>query len=345
MTNSVQNQEQASVSAFEISIVIPVHNGGEYLKEFIQSIYNQTLQPTEILILENASTDNTVNWLNSLNDPRIKIFPTTSLLPIEQNWDRIKTIPRKKWMMLSGHDDIMKPGFVETIKKLTEKHPGAGLYQTHFDFIDEKGLLRSHCDPMPEVQSMPEFFKSTLNNGGGFAMRSADYDAIGGIPMYPGFFFTDFALWMKLTAISYKATAAENCFSYRHHSNNTSSSSSVINFSTGLEAFIDYLYELKQTDEAFRSVLKTHAKDLLQLYVKSLAHRLLREEIKKRNNYTVKQFVDKFQKHLERLTDDKTYKLSSDSQLKLALLIDSNPISRRAFLFFKKLFPKPLFKK
>jgi glycosyltransferase involved in cell wall biosynthesis len=343
--NSVQNQEQTAGTDFEISIVIPVHNGGEYLKEVIQSLYNQTLQPTEILILENASTDNTVNWLNSLNDPRIKIFPTASLLSIDKNWDRIKTVPRKKWMTISGHDDIMKPGFIETIKKLTEKHPGAGLYQTHLDFIDETGMLLSQCDPMTEVQTMPEFFKSTLNNGGGFVMRSADYDKVGGIPMYPGFFFTDFALWMKLTAISYKATAAENCFSYRHHRNNTSSNSSVINFSNGLEAFIDYLYELKQTDEAFRLVLKTHAKDLLKLYVKSLAHRLLREDMQKRNNYTVKQFVDKFQKHLERLTDDSTYKLSSDPQLKLALMIDSNPVSRKAFLIFKKLFPKPVFKK
>jgi glycosyltransferase involved in cell wall biosynthesis len=343
--NSVQNQEQNTGSDFELSIVIPVHNGGEYLKQFFQTIYQQTLQPTEILILENGSTDDTVSWLNSLNDSRIKIFPTASLIPIEKNWDRIKTIPRKKWMIMSGHDDLMKPTFIETIKLLTEKYPDASLYQTHFDIIDENGAVRSDCDPMPERQTMPEFFESTLNNGGGFVMRSADYDKVGGIPMYPGFFFTDFALWMKLTAISYKATAAESCFSYRHHRNNTSSNSSVINFSNGLEAFLDYLYELKQVDEAFGLVLKTHAKDLLQLYVKSLAHRLLREDLQKRNNYTVKQFVDKFQKHLERLTDDTKYKLSGDSQLKLALMIDSNAVTRNAFLIFKKLFPKPVFKK
>ncbi len=336
--------EQNIANNFEISIVIPVHNGGEYLKQFIQSIYSQTLQPTEILILENASTDNTVNWLKSLNDPRIKCFPSDSLLPIEKNWDRIKTIPRKKWMVLSGHDDIMKPGFIETIKKLTEKYPDAGLYQTHFNIIDENGLVRSNCEPMPEKQTMPEFFETTLNNGGGFAMRSADYDAVGGIPMYPGFFFTDFALWMKLTAISYKATAAENLFSYRHHHQNTSSNSSVINFSKGLEAFLDYLYELKQTDPTFANTLNTHGKKLVELYVKSLSNRLLREDFKKRNYYTVRQLVDKFEAHLNRLTDNASNNLSKDPIVKLALVIDSNNFTRKLFLLFKKLFPKPVFK-
>ena len=340
---SLKNPEQNIAVDFEISIVIPVHNGGEYLKEFIQSIYNQTLQPTEILILENASTDNTINWLNSLNDYRITIYPSASLLPIEKNWDRIKTIPRKKWMFMSGHDDLLKPGFIETIRQLVQKYPDASLYQTHFDIIDENGAVRSDCDPMPERQTMPEFFENTLNNGGGFVMRSADYDKVGGIPMYPGFFFTDFALWMKLTALSYKATAAENLFSYRHHQKNTSSNSSVINFSNGLEAFLNYLYELKQTDETFRKTLNTHGKKLVELYVKSLSHRLLREDIKKRNYYTVRQLVDKFEAHLNRLTDDDSNNLSSNLKVKMALIIDSNNFTRKLFLLFKKFFPKPVF--
>lgn len=340
---SLKNPEQNIAVDFEISIVIPVHNGGEYLKEFIQSIYNQTLQPTEILILENASTDNTINWLNSLNDYRITIYPSASLLPIEKNWDRIKTIPRKKWMFMSGHDDLLKPGFIETIRQLVQKYPDASLYQTHFDIIDENGAVRSDCDPMPERQTMPEFFENTLNNGGGFVMRSADYDKVGGIPMYPGFFFTDFALWMKLTALSYKATAAENLFSYRHHQKNTSSNSSVINFSNGLEAFLGYLFELKQSDETFSKTLNTHGKKLVELYVKSLSHRLLREDIKKRNYYTVRQLVDKFEAHLNRLTDDDSNNLSSNLKVKMALIIDSNNFTRKLFLLFKKFFPKPVF--
>ena len=341
--NILQNQKQTVAENFELSIVIPVHNGGEYLKKFIQNIYNQTLQPTEILILENSSTDDTVNWLNSLNDSRIKIYPTASLLPIEQNWDRIKTIPRKKWMFMSGHDDLMKPRFIEIIKQLTEKYPDASLYQTHFDIIDENGAVRSDCDPMPERQTMPEFFATTLNNGGGFVMRSTDYDKVGGIPMYPGFFFTDFALWMKLTAISYKATAAENLFSYRHHQKNTSSNSSVINFTNGLDAFLNYLYELKLTDTEFRKTLNTQGKKIVHRYVQSLSHRLLREDIKARNNFTVKQLVKKFEAHLNRLTDTSN-NLTSDFKVKMALIIDSNNITRKLFLLFKKLFPKPVFK-
>ena len=329
---------------FELSIVIPVHNGGEYIKECIHSIFSQTLQQFEILILENASTDHTVEWLTGLNDPRIKIFPSASFLSIEKNWDRIKTIPRKKWICLQGHDDIFKPAFIETIAGLIDQHPGASLYQTHFDYIDAGGKLISHCDAMEELQQLGDYFKRTLKNGGGFVMRSADYDAVGGIPMYPGFFFADFALWMKLTRLSYKATAAENCFSYRHHQKNTSSVSAITRFADGLEAFLNYLYELKTEDKNFQAVLNSDGRNIIALYARSLSHRLLRERVNQRNGLTVKKLVNRLQLHLDRLVDNNAYDISSDRMVQTALFIDRTALTRNLFLFFKKMYKKPLIK-
>jgi hypothetical protein len=70
---------------------------------------------------------------------------------------------------------------------------------------------------------------------------------------------------------------------------------------------------------------------------------LLREDIKARNNFTVKQLVEKFEAHLNRLTDTSN-NLASDFKVKIALIIDSNNFTRKLFLGFKKLFPKPVFK-
>ena len=326
----------------ELSIIIPLHNGINFIKPCIESILNQTLPQFEIIILENASTDNAIDWLNSLKDPRIKILPSSRFLSIGENWNRIKSVPRKEWMIIVGHDDIMKPNFIQVIDNLIEKHPKASLYQTHFDYINDLGKVTSPCAPMDEVQNLGEYFKGTLSNGGGFVMRSSDYDAVGGVPIYPGFFFSDYALWMKLTSISYKATAKENCFSYRYHNQNTSSISSMTKFNEGLKAFLDYLYELKQDNKEFNTVLNNHGKDLIMLFARSLSNRLLRERLSKRNGLTVKKLVYDLQVYLDKLRDHNRQKISADNSIRMAAFIDSNAVTRNLFLLFKKIYPRPI---
>jgi hypothetical protein len=58
----------------------------------------------------------------------------------------------------------------------------------------------------------------------------------------------------------------------------------------------------------------------------------------------VKQLVNKFQVKLNRLTGDASNNLSSDFTVKIAKMIDSNNFTRKLFLLYKKMFPKPLLK-
>lgn len=52
-----------------ISVIIPVHNGAAYLAEAVQSVLAQTLPPTEILLVNNASTDATAEIAQSFGAP------------------------------------------------------------------------------------------------------------------------------------------------------------------------------------------------------------------------------------------------------------------------------------
>jgi len=79
----------------KFSIILPVHNGGEYVKECVKGILTQTVKNFDLLILENKSTDGTREWLGTLNDDRVKIYPAATLLSIEENWKRIAGIPKK----------------------------------------------------------------------------------------------------------------------------------------------------------------------------------------------------------------------------------------------------------
>src|SRR5689334_16752927 len=89
------------------SIVLPVHNGAKYIRATLESILSQTYPHFNVLILENASQDNTLKILASFTDTRIKIFPAERLLSMEENWARIVGLDLSEYMTIVGHDDLM----------------------------------------------------------------------------------------------------------------------------------------------------------------------------------------------------------------------------------------------
>jgi glycosyltransferase involved in cell wall biosynthesis len=76
------------------SIILPVHNGGAYLEEALASVFAQTYPHFELVVLENASTDETPQTLQAVADPRITVIPSETLLPIGENWARATVIRR-----------------------------------------------------------------------------------------------------------------------------------------------------------------------------------------------------------------------------------------------------------
>ena len=60
----------------QVSVIVPVHNTASYLKACVQSIINQTLQDIEIILVENASTDNSLELCHELaaTDHRIRVL-------------------------------------------------------------------------------------------------------------------------------------------------------------------------------------------------------------------------------------------------------------------------------
>ena len=57
----------------KFSIILPVRNGGEYVKECINSILAQSYMGFELLVFDNNSSDGTLEWLNSIDDKRRRV--------------------------------------------------------------------------------------------------------------------------------------------------------------------------------------------------------------------------------------------------------------------------------
>ncbi|MDB5199924.1 MAG: glycosyltransferase [Chitinophagaceae bacterium] len=332
----------------KFSIILPVKNGGEYVKECVNSILSQTLNDFNLHVLDNCSSDGTLQWIQSLNDERIIIHPSSIPLSIEENWGRIVSIPKNEFITLIGHDDILKPGYLKVMNDLINNFPDATLYQTHFSYIDSKGKIIRNCKPMKEKESGPAFLQSVLQNkidivGTGFMMRSKDYDSLGGIPLYPNLLFADFTLWLNLAAKNYKATAAIEGFYFRLHQSTTSISSDV-KYQLAFEKFIYFLETLKLKDAACQKVIVENADMFILHYCKSLSHRILRTPKEKREGLSVNSILQKCKEYTSLLTSNKNFNPVSNFTILLARMLDSNAVTRNLFLLFKKIYSKPVLK-
>lgn len=330
----------------KFSIVLPVRNGGEYLKLCVESILQQTLSDFNLEILDNCSTDNTLEWLQSVRDNRIRIYSAQKPLSIEDNWKRIANIPKNEFMTFVGHDDLLDVNYLEVMDQLTNKHPLASVYQVHFRYIDSSGNKIRSCKPMDEIQNAFECLAFFLNNmyelSIGHVVRSRDYDSIGGIPSYPNLLFADLELWIKLIERSYKATSMEECCSYRIHEESTTKSSSTLSYYYAFDRLLNFFLELKSKNETYAVVFSRYGLDFLKLYCKSLAHHLLRIPKKNRQGVTVSKFIHDYKKSIDELIPGNTYQPLETFSIGLAEKIDENFLARAIFLGFKKIYPKPI---
>jgi glycosyltransferase involved in cell wall biosynthesis len=322
------------------SIILPVRNGMNYLKECIGSILKQEFPDFTLHILENASTDGTADWVQSLTDPRIRLLPSNSPLSIEENWARIKSIEKNEFMTMIGHDDVLEPHYLTEIEKLTRKYPDASIYQTHFDYIDAQGRHRRTCKPMDHVQYGYEFLASQMagtidSMGTGYVMRSADFNAVGGMsPNYPNLMFADYELWIKLTNIKYKAVSQRHCFNYREH-DSVSRVTNGMTYQQAFSVYLEFLLEQKRTNPDMEIVIERYGREFLMKFCESLAHRLLKTPIALRS-MSVKQLVERFSGFAAQLIPTQGFNPYAIPRIRYAISIDQNPIARALFTSYKR---------
>lgn len=330
----------------KFSVVIPVRNGGDYLKEAIQSVLAQTYTAFDILIIESGSTDDSVEYVQSIKDERIKLFAKKESLGIEANWTRILQTPRNEFMTILGQDDILHPNYLEALNTLINNNPLASLYQTHFEYIDAKGNEIRTCQKMNERLEMADFLKSILENtidvkASGFMMRTKDYDAIGGIPNYPNLLFADFELFLELTKKGSLAVLPESCFSFRLHQSTTTVSADE-KFQKAFGQFVGYLEKLGKKNELYKKIIAEHGEHFVLFFCKGLAHRLIRTSKKIRTNITVEGLINNCKQYGKQLFPCKDFNPEKLASIKLAKWIDKYAIPRFLFLQYKRIYSKPV---
>jgi len=95
----------------QFSIAIPVRNGASFLREALDSALAQTYAPIEIVVSDNASSDDTplICAEFASRSPYIRYSRSEELLPLADNWNRACRMASAEWVKLLAHDDLLEP--------------------------------------------------------------------------------------------------------------------------------------------------------------------------------------------------------------------------------------------
>ncbi len=99
-----------------ISIAMATYNGEKYLREQLDSIYNQTYSNIEVLVCDDCSNDNTTSILKEYKDNfGLKYFVNKVNLGYVKNFERAISLCSGEFIALSDQDDIFLPRKIETL--------------------------------------------------------------------------------------------------------------------------------------------------------------------------------------------------------------------------------------
>ena len=107
----------------KFSVLLPTRNGGKYLESCIESVLSQDYKDMELIVFDNANTDNTAEVVNSYsNDKRLKYYRTDSVVGVTENWNNALKKSSGDYVLMMGDDDFLLPGYFDTLDKTIKEN-------------------------------------------------------------------------------------------------------------------------------------------------------------------------------------------------------------------------------
>lgn len=132
-----------------LSIGMPVCNGENFLAAAIDSILSQTYPDFELIICDNASTDDTPHICRDYcaRDSRVQFLSNRENIGAAANFRRVFHAARGMFFKWAAHDDLLAPRYLEKCLKVLEQELDVVLCHSQVAVIDEQGWTVRHDVP------------------------------------------------------------------------------------------------------------------------------------------------------------------------------------------------------
>ncbi len=229
------NERDINLNDVLVSVIVPNYNHAKFLKERLESIFNQSYQDFELIILDDYSTDNSRDIIENyrhLKNVSIYYNSKNSGSPFKQ-WKKGIKLAKGKYIWIAESDDLAEPIFLETmIQKLKLGH---GLAYCRSGDVDEKGNKKSDffwADGLDENRWKSDYenngkeeisnflvYRCTIPNASAcvFEKKYAPLDCGFERMRYSG----DWLFWIKLLEKTSLAYSTKTLSHFRHHEGST----------------------------------------------------------------------------------------------------------------------------
>ena len=142
------------------SVVMPVYNQEKYISQAIQSVLDQTIDSWELLIVDNHSTDATVDLINAYKDPRIKLSFIDNYGVIAKSRNQAIRYSSGEYIAFLDSDDAWNPSKLEEVSHILKRQ--SGLIYHWVNLISDDGSKIGRTKSRRIVQPM---FEDLLTHG------------------------------------------------------------------------------------------------------------------------------------------------------------------------------------
>ncbi len=191
---------------FTLSVLMPNYNHAKYIGEALESILSQSHKPIEILIGDDASTDNSVEIIQQFikRDPIIRLIRNEKNMGAVSNLNKILHLAHGDYVYCAAADDIVSPGCFEKAMEALKRHPDVGIIFGKFIMVNPDGTKKiaeiSRWDK--ETFLPPDAFyrdylrlESSMTGCGPIVCKRKYLNEVGGFKPELGAFCNNFADW------------------------------------------------------------------------------------------------------------------------------------------------------
>lgn len=199
-----------------VSVVIPVYNGENYLREAIESVCAQSYRSIEIIVVDDGSTDQTWEIIQSYKDKVCGIHKENGGVASALNAGIRHA--RGELVAWLSHDDIFLPDKLARQVRFLAEYPAFGVCYTDFEIIDASGThLATVQAPWFPAKDLPRSFLKDMHiNGSTVMVRQWCFEKAGGFDERLAH-TQDLEMWLRMAEITELGHLGEVLLKSRSH--------------------------------------------------------------------------------------------------------------------------------
>lgn len=196
-------------SSPQITVLMTVFNGGNSVKRAVQSVLNQTYKNFELLVIDDASTDDSWESINAIRDSRIRIHSNCENLGQAKSLNLGLKLALGQYVARIDADDIALPDWLEHQWAVIKANKEYAVVSTQALVIDERDrVIRIYRSPINrEDIILRSFTFSPINHVGSIFNKEIILEEGGYVERYK--IAADYGLWSKLIRHGHKITSTD----------------------------------------------------------------------------------------------------------------------------------------